>query len=159
VTPDALQIFTNKTITATSDTVIANSLRSATTIVSLDASAAPTVAQYLRASSSVVADWQVPATSETVTGTTESLTTTATQRVVVWVKGDAIPGTTSRTVTVAYNSVTKATWVTSAAAATTRFPFALMYTEVPGAGTANITVAISGGTMANVKITVLKLNL
>jgi len=159
VTPDAIQAFTSKTITAASNTVAANSLKSATTIVSVDAAAAPIAGQYLRASGGTAAGWQIPATSETTAGTTASLTTTANQRVVVWVKGDVIPGTTAQTITVAYNSVTKAIWLTSAAAATTRFPFAIMYTEVPGAGTYNITVTTTGGTMANIKITVLKLNL
>jgi hypothetical protein len=34
-----------------------------------------------------------------------------------------------------------------------------MYTEVPGAATQNITVTTSAGTLANVVITVLKMNL
>lgn len=156
VTTAETRAFTNKTITASSNNVAANILKTATTTIDVSALAAPSAGQYLRASSGTVVAWRVPATSESVTGTTESLTTTATQRVIVWAKGD-ITTTAIVTVELAYNNVVKDR-VGVGYTSSIRFPFALIYTEVPGAATNNITVRATGGTLANVKIMVLKLD-
>jgi hypothetical protein len=96
---------------------------------------------------------------EVTTGTTKSLTTVAGERVMVWAKGDIVPNSaTARTITLQYNAVTKDTViVTDSAASVRRWPFALQYTEVPGAATNNITVNTTGGTLANVVIMVQKI--
>lgn len=52
--------LTNKTITATSNNVTANSLRSATTSVDVAAATAPSSGQVLTATSSTAATWQTP---------------------------------------------------------------------------------------------------
>ncbi len=90
----------------------------------------------------------------TAATTTLSLTTIASQRVIVWAKGYLNTSGTSTSVTLAYNGVTKDTVTMGIATVTNwRIPFALMYTETPGAGTHDIVV--SGGT--DVQIIVLKL--
>lgn len=75
-----------------------------------------------------------------------SLTTTAGQRVIVFAK--AATGTFSTggetDFTLSYNGVIKDTIKLRAAGASERVGFSLMYTEIPGAATANIT--LSGGT-------------
>lgn len=93
---------------------------------------------------------------ETTTGVTHSLTTTAGQVVAVWAKGDLDPGSGSYTITLKYNSVTKDTVSLDSGGDSwyNKQPFALMYTETPGAATQNITVETSGGTLANVVIMV-----
>jgi len=160
MTIGAAQTLTNKTITAASNNVAANFLKTATTFLDVSAATAPSVGQYLRASSGTAAGWQIPATSETTTGTTVSLTTTATQRVLVWATGDISTTLTARTITLAYNGVTKDTIIVSSPSDVTKYRFLLMYTEVPGAATQNITVTSTptGGTLANVIITVVKLD-
>lgn len=92
---------------------------------------------------------------ETTTGVTHSLTTTAGQVVCVWAKGDIQSGSTGtvRTLNLKYNSVDKDT-VTMTDSTAYPHPFALMYTETPAAGTQDITVTTSGGTMSNVVIMV-----
>jgi hypothetical protein len=101
---------------------------------------------------------------ESSTGVTHSLTTTAGQTVVVWAKGDAyVDGNNlTRTITLKYGGVTKDTVNAKnmpGDAADNKYPFSLMYTETPGAGTANITVEISGDSVANVVIIVAKLGI
>lgn len=92
----------------------------------------------------------------TTTGTTHSLTTIANQRVIVWAKGD-FTGTSSDTnIELKYNTVQKDIVVVDAGSNSDNFPFALMYTETPGAATADITVTSSSGSLQNVKIIVLK---
>ncbi len=82
--------------------------------------------------------------------TTLSLTTTATQKVIVWAKGQISPGGSGQnavTVNLKYNGVTKDTVTLDsygAGTVTYTYNFALMYTETPGAGTHDITV--DGGT-------------
>lgn len=78
--------------------------------------------------------------SETTAGATHSLTTTATQRVVVWAKGYVtLGGSSNATVNLKYNGVTKdSVYVATTYAGS--YPFSLMYTETPGAATANVTV-------------------
>lgn len=97
--------------------------------------------------------------SETTAGATHSLTTTATQRVVVWAKGTTrIGGSGNTTIELKYNGTTKDTVVLDSASAAEDFAFALMYTETPGAATANITVTDSNGTSSDVVILVMKFN-
>jgi len=56
------QTLTNKTLTSTTNDVAAKSLHSATTIVDLSASTAPTTGQFLVATSSTSATWQTVST-------------------------------------------------------------------------------------------------
>jgi len=58
---DDVQAFTNKTITATSNTVAAKSLHSLTTVVNVASATAPSNGQVLTATSSTAATWQTPA--------------------------------------------------------------------------------------------------
>lgn len=95
-------------------------------------------------------------TIETTTGVTHSLTTVAGEKVIVWVKG-ILTGSANPTITVKYNSVTKDTLAFSGTNSTSAYyPFALQYTETPGADTQNITVATSSGSISNVVIIVMK---
>ena len=96
---------------------------------------------------------------ETGTGTTYSLTTVANQKVVVFVSGQVTGASTGITATLSlkYNGVTKHTTVAGVIASGDASPFALQYSEIPGAGTQNITVTTSAGTLSNVSIIVLKL--
>src|SRR4051794_37900880 len=94
---------------------------------------------------------------ETTTGTTHSLTTVAGQKVIVWAKGSVNgSGGINQTVLLKYNGVTKDTILVRAGNSTDT-PFEVMYTETPGAATQNITVTISGDTLNNVVIIVLKI--
>lgn len=92
---------------------------------------------------------------ETTTGTTHSLTTTAGQVVVVWVKGTISNNGSNSSVLLKYNSVTKDTITTINT--TVDQSFALMYTEIPGAATADITVTTGFGSLTNVVIIVMKI--
>lgn len=94
-------------------------------------------------------------TIETTTGVTHSLTTTVGQVVVVWAKGDLSTVGGATTLTLKYNNVTKDTSVLDASSDTRGF--ALMYTETPGAATANITMTTDVGTLTNVVIIVMKI--
>lgn len=98
-------------------------------------------------------------TLETSTSTPYSLVTVAGQIVMVWVKGTFFPndGTTSYTITLAYNGVTKDVASADVGNFADTVPFALMYTEVPGAGTHNITVTPQVGSISNLQIMVLKI--
>lgn len=97
-------------------------------------------------------------TVEVTAGATASLTTVAGQTVIVWAKGTVDSNNNGRTMTLKYNGVTKDTVVVDGGlAGTSQLAFALMYTEVPGAGTQNITVAASIGSLTNVVIMVLKI--
>lgn len=99
-------------------------------------------------------------TIETTSGTTHSLTTTAGQRVMVWAKCSVEGGTSGDiTVTLAYNSVAKdtATGDDDNITANFKYPYALMYTETPGAATANITLSTSFGSIVQPVIMVLKI--
>lgn len=96
-----------------------------------------------------------PVSIEVTSGSTHSLTTTAGQVVVVWAKGDS-PGDSGfeATITLKYNGVTKDT-VLCRDANNTGVPFCLIYTETPGAATANITVETDRTALENVKIVVM----
>jgi hypothetical protein len=95
---------------------------------------------------------------EITSGVTHSLTTTAGQRVVVWAKGTR-SGNVDSTITLKYNTVTKDTvsFTSGGGSYYPTVPFALQYTEIPGAGTQNITVETSGGSISNVVIIVIKI--
>jgi len=89
----------------------------------------------------------------TASGTTLSLTTTAGQKVIVWAKGDCEDTAGDTVVNLKYNSVTKDSVAVGPAVTTSNenYPFALQYTETPGAGTQNVTVDGSAS-LANVVI-------
>lgn len=73
------QTLTNKTITSTLNNVAAKSLHSATTVINVAASTAPSTGQVLTATSGTAATWQTPNSSTTnikLTSTT-SITTTS----------------------------------------------------------------------------------
>lgn len=94
---------------------------------------------------------------ETTAGATHSLTTVANQRVIVWAKGDETDDGAGGTVVLSYNGVQKDV-VGIKVGSTQKNPFALMYTEIPGAGTHDITVTETGSTtLSNVVIMVCKL--
>lgn len=98
-------------------------------------------------------------TFETTTGVTHSLTTVAGQKVIVWVKGvSQFQSSSANALYLKYNNVTKDTVAFTGAGSSNSLwnPFALQYTETPGAATANITVTADNGSLANVVIIVLK---
>jgi hypothetical protein len=95
-----------------------------------------------------------------VGGNTLAVTTIAGQRILVWAKGN-LPSSVDNftvTMTLQYNGVTKDTVVMKETANTgsSAYPFALMYTETPGAATHNIVVVSDGAAPDNVVIMVLK---
>ena len=102
----------------------------------------------------------LPLVIETTAGATHSLTTVAGQAVIVWATGNVNGNSNDRTVTLKYNGVTKCQTVSDGVGLTgsdQQVPFALMYTEVPGAATANITVDAGAVNVFDVKIIVLKI--
>lgn len=113
----------------------------------------------LRADSGVVSvqTGLSPITIESTTGETHSLTTTAGQIVVVWAKGTSEDSSSDTVVLLNYDGTEKDRVKIGPTATTSNeaYPFSLMYTETPGAGTKNITV--TGGTKSNVKIIVMKI--
>jgi hypothetical protein len=100
----------------------------------------------------------IPVSSETTSGVTHALTTTAGQRVIVWAKGYK-DGDNNATITLKYNGVTKDTLYLGNGGGSywSEMPFALMYTESPAAGTRNITVETTAGSINNVVIIVMKI--
>jgi hypothetical protein len=94
---------------------------------------------------------------ETTSGTSHSLTTVAGQTVIVWAKGImGITGGGSGNATLSYNGVQKDIVSGTSNSAVIAVPFSLIYTEVPGAATHNITVAGSVS-VSEVVIIVLKI--
>lgn len=83
-----------------------------------------------------------------------SVTTVANQRLVVFAAGEPAGAAGMQTVSLRYNGVTKDSRGESTGA--THNSFKLQYTEVPGAGTQTIDLAISGGSIANSTIIVMK---
>ena len=77
---------------------------------------------------------------ETTAGVTHSLVTTASQKVIVWAKGYVLNDSGTVTVSLKYNGVTKDSVLVRPSSSGHEIPFALMYTETPGAATQNITV-------------------
>lgn len=90
-------------------------------------------------------------------GVTHSLTTVANQRVLVIVKGNLDGTSNFATVSLKYGGVTKDSVNMRPSTSSHPMPFTLMYVEVPGAGTEDLDVETTIGTLANVKITVEKL--
>lgn len=104
-------------------------------------------------------DTEVPSiTIETGTSATYSLTTVANQRVIVWAKGRLTGAVGEEAVELKYNGVTKDTNA-SLGTSITLGGFALMYTETPGAATANITLEATGGaSLTEIQIIVMKIS-
>lgn len=100
----------------------------------------------------LVAPNSIGPTIETTAGATHSLVTVADQKVMVWAKGTDDSG--GGTIELKYNGVTKDTVVIGNHAYS--HGFALMYTETPGAGTQDITVTTTSGSITNAVIMVLK---
>lgn len=93
---------------------------------------------------------------ETTAGATHSLTTTAGQTVWVIAKGYCVQTGGTSTVNLKYGGVTKDSCNTGDNGGTNdSAPFCLMWTDTPGAATADITVT-DGSNVASVKIMVLK---
>lgn len=111
----------------------------------------------------VDANASLSTSSESTTGTTHSLTTNGTQRVIVWAKGNletADGAAAGYDIKLNYNGVQKDI-VQSGVDSDGNIAnaaFSLMYTETPSAGTQNITVTTSGGLLENVVILVQKFN-
>ncbi len=85
-----------------------------------------------------------------------SLTTLANQRVIVIVTGVSTH-VAARTITVSYGGVAKQTITTGLAGGSVPNPYTMIYSEVPGAATADITVAASAGSLSDTNICVLKI--
>ena len=80
---DTTQTLTNKTMTSTTNNITSKSLHSATTIIDVSASTAPTSGQVLTATSSTVATWQtITITDYGATATTSTSTTSSTYQVI-----------------------------------------------------------------------------
>lgn len=106
--------------------------------------------------------WNAPVLSGSVqvaSAATLSVTTTAGQRIICWAKGDlASSGSVAVTVTIKYNTTVKDTITIDQSdngGVGWTVPFTGMYSEVPGAGTQNITINTSGGSINNPVIMVL----
>jgi len=95
---------------------------------------------------------------ERTAGATHSLTTVANQVVMVIAKGVYTGESTQQTVTLAYNGVAKDTVVIDADISSERYPFTLVYTETPGAATANITLTVGAGSINEPVIMVQKIS-
>ena len=98
---------------------------------------------------------------ESGTSVPYALTTIALQRVLVIVRGSINfnAGTTQTTLQLQYNGVTKDTCNigTMSTGGNAVLPFVMMYTEVPGAATQNITIVSSAYTPTEINIQVIKL--
>ena len=97
---------------------------------------------------------------ESTAAVTHSLTTIANQKVIVWATASVFqPGAATATMQLQYNSVSKnqITLDPSSNVTNDTWPFALMYTEIPGAGTQNVTIVASAGTLQDANIIVCKL--
>jgi len=84
---------------------------------------------------------------------TLSVTTSGTQTIMVWAKASHEGGGTAgnATISLKYNAVTKDTVVSDDGTAASG-SVAVQYTEVPAAGTQDITLTTSSGSLANIKI-------
>lgn len=80
--------------------------------------------------------------TSSVAGSNLSLTTVANDMVRVWAKGTVTGSATSGSVALIYNGVTKDAMTIKHGAAADETSFALMYSEVPGAATANVVTSI-----------------
>lgn len=112
----------------------------------------------------VDANLTTPLSSEVTASTSHTLTTTASQKVVVFAKGNLknLPDGSTATVSLKYGGTTKDTvniMIDTDGISNTAIPFSLMYTETPGAATANITVEASTATLENTVILVQKIRI
>lgn len=80
--------------------------------------------------------------TSSVAGSNLSLTTVANDRVTVWAKGTVTGSATSGSVALIYNGITKDAATIKNGEAADEISFALMYSEVPGAATANVVTSI-----------------
>jgi hypothetical protein len=97
---------------------------------------------------------------ESTASTTHSLTTIAGQTVMVLASGMAYFNGSGTQIDLAlkYNGVTKHSYtIDTDGTGAEKYAFSMMYTEIPGAATANITVTASAGAISSVVIMVLKL--
>lgn len=97
---------------------------------------------------------------ETTAGATHSLTTDGKQQVLVIAVGThPAASSTAETVSLNYNAVAKHTITIDVGSSfgSERFPFTVMYLEKPAAGTQNITVTTSAGSIQDCVIMVIKL--
>lgn len=95
---------------------------------------------------------------EETLGLTHSLTTVANQKVLVMVKGSITGVTAPTTIAVQYDGVTQDSVVVRKADSGGVAAFSLIFTFIPGADTANITVTKTAGTFnSDVRIIVQKL--
>ena len=128
-------------------------------IVNADVNAAAAIAQS-KLAGSANGDTDLIA-FELTNGATHSLTTVANQRVLVIVRAGirVNSSTLDGTITVSYGGVGKKTigWDVPSVGTSSLAPVTLMYTEVPGAATANITVASSVYGLEDVQIVVIKM--
>ena len=87
---------------------------------------------------------------------TLSVTTTGTQTIMVWAKATRNSGGAggTATTTLSYNAVAKDV-VSTLDATSAKYAVALQYSEIPAAGTQNITIASSSGPLSDIKITYL----
>lgn len=93
---------------------------------------------------------------ETGSGTPYSLTTIAGQKVLVIVKGNVADNSSESTTTLTYGGVTKDT-VKCDGDAGSNLPFTLLWTDIPGAGTADLAVANSIVAVENIVFVIIKL--
>jgi hypothetical protein len=144
-----MPVFTSGGSIVTSANIVDNE------IVNADIATGAAIAQS-KIAASTGANTELISFEQTV-GVTHSLTTVAGQRVIVIIKGDTDSTAAQGTVIAQYNAVTKDTVrVGDSAGTLQKCPFSLVYSEVPGAATQNITVT-SGLSLANVVISVIKL--
>lgn len=94
---------------------------------------------------------------ESSAGASHSLTTNGKQRVLVFASGRVSGDNNDMTVTLRYNGVGKHAVTLRSGVSSYGIAFSLMYTEIPAAGTQNITVTTNLGSVSDVVITVLKL--
>ena len=93
-------------------------------------------------------------TFQSTAGTTLSVTTVAGQQIMVFARGRNSGSAGNGTASLKYNGVTKdSVAITSQATPT---PYTLFYTEVPGAGTHDITLETDVGSINNPMIMVIK---
>lgn len=112
--------------------------------------------QSITTNGSGVLGWSsntVPTVGTTDTATL-SLTTSGSQTVIVWAKATRNSGGLggTQTATLLYNGVTKDT-VSTPDVSGAKYSVSLQYSEIPAAGTHDITIATSAGSLSNIKIT------
>jgi hypothetical protein len=95
--------------------------------------------------------------AERTVGTVHSLTTTASQVVLVTAKGSYGGATGANVVTLLYNEIARDSVSVRNSNGADRNGFSLAWVGTPGAGTANLAVEVSGGNLFDVVITVIKI--